>query len=82
MREGARAEGDPVDTADPQRWPVPYGLLCMALGCVAVYGTLFATGYWIYGHRLPALILTLLAIFSTILLIRLWRGLREDVHGD
>ena len=31
-------------------WPVPRGILSMALGCVAIYAFLFGTGYMIYGN--------------------------------
>ncbi|HEX9653842.1 MAG TPA: sodium:solute symporter family protein, partial [bacterium] len=27
-------------------WNIPLGLLCMVMGCFAVYSALFATGYW------------------------------------
>jgi hypothetical protein len=81
VRDAARADGDPVDAADPPRWPVPRGLLCMALSCLAVYGTLFATGYWIYGNRRPAVILTVVAVVSTIVLIRVWHGGGKEGRG-
>jgi len=59
-------------------WRVPRGILCMFLGCVAVYSVLFATGYWIYSKTLPAVILSATAIVSTILLFRLWGWVVRD----
>ena len=31
-------------------WSVPLGIICMMLGCFAVYSILFSTGYFIYGE--------------------------------
>lgn len=55
---------------------LPVGLLCMFLGCVAVYSALFATGYWIYGNTLLALALTVAAVVSGVLLSFAWRRLK------
>jgi solute:Na+ symporter, SSS family len=51
---------------------LPLGILCMLVGCAAVYGALFATGFWIYSNFLPAIILTLVTIASSIFLMRTW----------
>lgn len=56
------------------KWDVPRGLYGMFLGVLAVYGTLFATGYWLYQNYLPALILTLMVVIVSFLLIRLIRN--------
>ncbi len=56
----------------PVRWDVPSGLLCMFLGCVAVYSALFATGFWIYSKYFPALLLTCLAGVSSWCLVLAW----------
>ena len=34
-----------------QVWSVPSGIIAMLLGCVMIYSTMFATGYYIYGHQ-------------------------------
>jgi len=41
-------------------------------GCFAVYSTLFATGYWIYGDILSAVILAAVALAASIFLIVTW----------
>ncbi|MCP3964937.1 MAG: Na+:solute symporter [Lentisphaerae bacterium] len=51
---------------------LPLGILCMFLGCLGVYSTLFATGYYIYGRALLASVLTAVAVCSALLLIRFW----------
>lgn len=57
-------------------WDVPVGILCMILGCVAIYSALFATGNWIYGEYSIAVVLTGIAILSTYTLIRMWNKLK------
>ncbi|WP_145204213.1 sodium:solute symporter family protein [Planctomycetes bacterium Poly30] len=37
-------------TGAGEPWPVPRGLLCMFLGCVAVYCVLLGTGHVLYGN--------------------------------
>ena len=54
-------------------WDVPGSILCMFLGCAAVYSVLFATGYWIYSNYLPACILTCLSLIFSWYLVITWR---------
>jgi SSS family solute:Na+ symporter len=56
-------------------WNVPLGILCMLVGCVAIYGALFATGMWLYGRWVSAVILTAVFAGSAVILWRLWRRL-------
>lgn len=49
------------------------GILAMFIGCIGVYSALFAIGYFIYSNFLSAVILSVIAIISTIVLIRLWK---------
>jgi len=70
----AAASGSPLEL-EKSRWDVPQGILCMLFGCFAVYSALFATGYWIYGRYLQAVILSVVALVSAFLLIKLWSRL-------
>ncbi len=72
--EEARRDGETLDDPDAA-WQVPKGILGMLLGCGAVYSALFATGMWIYGNTMPALILTVAAIVCTAVLIVMWRSI-------
>ncbi len=77
--EEARAQGkeNELDAEGVQNdWNVPAGILCMVLGCVAVYSAMFGTGYWIYGYTARAIVFTIVAVVSTYLLNRAWRRLR------
>ena len=71
------AKDETVKPLQDESWRVPQGILCMVLGCIAVYGALFATGYWIYGHWMLAAIVTAVAIVASGFLIKAWRRLIE-----
>ena len=61
------------------KWTVPSGILAMLLGCVLVYGCMFATGNWIYGNYALAIGLTIVVILSAFLLKRVWDGIKGDL---
>ncbi|MCI0514501.1 Na+:solute symporter [candidate division KSB1 bacterium] len=75
--EQAKRDHDPVRT-DGRPWDVPTGILCMVLGCFAVYSALFATGNWIYGKTTSAAILTAVALLATFGLVKLWNKLQVE----
>jgi Na+/proline symporter len=52
-------------------WNVPQGILCMFIGAFAIYGTLFSTGYFIYGKIFEGFLLGSLSLFAFYLLWRL-----------
>jgi len=68
----AAPDGKLVEEAR-QRWNVPMEIVCMLIGCAAVYSALIATGYWIYGNWLPAALLTGAAAVCAAILIRTWK---------
>ena len=53
-------------------WPVPRGVLCMTLGCIAVYGILIGVGQLLYGNTFGVALLGLSG-FSVYGLSRLWK---------
>jgi SSS family solute:Na+ symporter len=60
-------------------WSVPSGIIAMLLGCVLIYSCLFATGYWIYADFSLAIILTITAIISGVMLIRVWKKIKSNI---
>ena len=58
-----------------EAWQVPQGILCMFLGCIAIYSALFATGYLLYGRYALGGVLCAVAVGSSFLLARQWRRL-------
>lgn len=71
----AKSDGEVFPDAEKD-WDVPTSILCMVLGCFTVYGTLFATGFWIYGNRGPAIVLTVISILAAVTLMFYWRRLQ------
>ena len=55
-----------------EEWSVPSGILSMLLGTIAVYSVLLATGSFIYGNYLVAIILTSSFIICTFFLFKVW----------
>ena len=53
-------------------WPVPNGILCMILGCFAVYGVLLGVGQLIYGEPFGIALIGLAGV-SAFGLTRLWK---------
>ena len=64
----AEADGQPIQTT-AEATNIPKGILQMVLGCFAVYSALFATGYYLYGSWLPAVILTVVFAVSASALV-------------
>ncbi len=60
-------------------WSVPSGILAMLVGCVLIYGVLFATGYWIYGNYTFAIILTIVVVVATYILSKLWKKIKTTI---
>jgi len=67
----ARRENDPI-TRTATLGDLPRGILCMFAGCVAVYSTVFAAGYYLYGRPAWGLVCTALAAGGVLLLVCLW----------
>jgi len=57
---------------------LPLEILCMVVGVFTVYGALFATGFWVYGNTLPALICSVVAAAGTFFLFRIFGQLKTD----
>ncbi len=47
-------------------------IACMIIACFTVYGALFATGFWIYGQMVNALIATAVAVGGGVFLFKIW----------
>jgi Na+/proline symporter len=73
----AAQEGVTVEGSDAASG-IPIGLTCMAVGCIGVYATLFATGFWLYGDFLWAAVLTAVAIAAAFAIFKMWNRVHED----
>ena len=66
-----------ANITDNQKWSVPSGVTAMLIGTVLVYGSLFATGNWIYGNYGLAAILTFVVLVSAVALQRVWQKMKD-----
>ncbi len=66
----ASAQGQPLDRLATGK--LTSELLLAFIGCITVYAALFATGFWIYGDTMPALLGTAVTIAGGWLLFRLF----------
>ena len=58
-------------------WSVPLGIVCMLLGCFAVYSILFSTGYFIYGEINNGITFLIIGLSFTIFLKHNWNKLKK-----
>lgn len=56
--------------AEPGKLPMEIGLMLVA--SVMVYAALFASGFWIYGNTVPAVITTIIAAIGGVIVFRAW----------
>lgn len=70
VAEEAAKDGEPLPSGLGE---LPAGLLCSALGCVAVWAALFATGLWIYGRGAAATGLFALALAASWAISVIWK---------
>ena len=58
-------------------WSVPLGIVCMMLGCFAVYSILFSTGYFIYGEINNGITFLVIGLSFAIFLKHNWNKLKK-----
>ena len=76
----AAQDGEPFEET-ALKGDLPLGILCMVLGCMAVYSAIFAVGLYLYSttlpsNLLPAIVCTVVAVAATVCLIKLWSKLQ------
>ncbi len=75
----ARADGDPVDEKDQGKpWEMPVQLLCVFVGIVVIYTSLFSIGSFVYKEMLQGTLLLAVALTGTFVLFKLFNRLRAD----
>ena len=69
--EKAKAANELVDS-EVETGQLSLEIACMIIACFTVYGALFATGFWIYGQTVNALIATAVAVGGGVFLFQIW----------
>lgn len=78
--EQAKKDGVSLE-GENDKWPVPMGILCSFVGCIAIYAALFSTGCFLYGRWAAAFGLLTLTVVGALLLFRCWKKL-EQISAD
>lgn len=73
----AKDENIVLEKEDNLKWDVPTGIVCMILGCIAIYSILFGIGSIIYGRAVQSIVFVVLTVISSLLLVRFWRKLKS-----
>ena len=77
-----QAKKDGVSLAgENDKWPVPMGILCSFVGCVAIYCSLFAVGSFLYGSYTNACALLIVTVASALILFSSWKKM-EKISAD
>jgi SSS family solute:Na+ symporter len=77
--EQAASEGRNINEAEEgQAWEMPKQLLMVFFGLIAIYGSLFSIGSFVYGNHLTGIIMGVIAAGGTFMLFRLLDKLRVD----
>lgn len=74
----AKSEGIDI-VKKKEKWSVPSGVLATVVGCIFVYGCLFATGNWIYGRYTLAGWLTAGSLVFGLILWKVWNNMKDDL---
>jgi len=73
----AALDNEPIETIS-HKDELPLGILLMVIGSVTVYGALFASGNWIYGDFIPAIIFTIVTAIGSYVLFKTWNKIKTE----
>ncbi|MBS9523511.1 Na+:solute symporter [Litoribacter alkaliphilus] len=62
----------------PEKGQLPFEISLMLAGCITVYCTLFATGFWIYGNIAAGMVSTGVAVAGGLFMLLGWKKMKVD----
>ncbi len=75
--EKSKLTDSPI-TETAKKGDLALGIILMIAGTFAVYGTVFASGFILYGELIPALICTTITVLSSLVLLKNWRKIEMN----
>jgi len=67
----AKIDGEDIDQKNAiGDWKLPIQIVCVFLGCIAIYSSLFSVGNFVYGNKIWGFILAGVALVATALLFK------------
>lgn len=76
--EDIRREDPSAESINTKSY-IAEGILGMFIGCIGVYSLLFSIGYWLYSQYLLAAFFTIVAIASSVILLRVWNKFHAEL---
>ena len=77
--ENAREENDTIDDKDRGLvWEMPIQILCVFIGCITIYCSLFSIGSFVYGKPSQGAILAVIAAAGMFFLFKSFNKLRAQ----
>ena len=77
--EEARANGEEIDQKDGiNDWKLPIQLLCVFIGCIAIYASLFSVGNFVYGNIGSGIVMGIIAGIAMFGLMKLFSKLGAE----
>jgi len=75
----ARAEGKDIEgNSKGKTWQMPIQILCVFIGCILIYSSLFSIGSFIYGKTVLGFVLLFCALVFTFILFKLLGRLNKQ----
>jgi len=74
----AKTEGVDLNGKENVDWQMPLKLLCVFIGSVVIYGSLFSVGSFIYGNTTMGIVLGAIAIIGTFVLLKAFVKIKTD----
>jgi len=79
----AKADGEDIDQKNAiGDWKLPIQILCVFLGCLAIYASLFAIGNLVYGNMVWGFIMIGIAIVTTFFLFKSFGKIGVESSSD
>ncbi len=79
----AKADGEDIDQKNAiGDWKLPMQIMCVFLGCVAIYSSLFAVGNFVYGNVMWGVILAGVALAATVCLFVSFNKIGVESSAD
>ena len=79
----AKAEGLDIDQKNAiGDWKLPMQILCVLLGCVTIYASLFAVGNFVYGNMTWGIILIGVALVTVFILFKSFGKIGVESSAD
>ena len=79
----AKADGEDIDQKNAiGDWKLPIQILCVFLGCVAVYASLFAIGNFVYGNMGWGFVMICVALVTVFFLFKSFSKIGVEASHD